>query len=230
MAIITYKIEDDRGGRLKAATRTACNFWNSYLSPSHPIVIRVGTFWDDRNIIARAWEPYFNGPLQYGRVQFNRKFLRQYTDPEIAGTMAHELGHTLGFGWNTWATLFEKADGSFSEAAIEELPALKDMLVETDFGPGTRHSHWDEERFGAELMTGIKDHFEHVLPVTIDVMGLLGHTVTQSLSEPRKLDDLLREAEGLLFSRRSEAKALDLDYFEVTTIEEEIAVSDDRSR
>ena len=31
--LITYKIVSDVDGRLKAATRAACNFWNRFLQP-----------------------------------------------------------------------------------------------------------------------------------------------------------------------------------------------------
>lgn len=30
-------------------------------------------------------------------------------------------------------------------------------------------------------MTGYQDHGEHVLPVTIDLMGILGHAVNEQL-------------------------------------------------
>jgi hypothetical protein len=44
MNLITYKIVSDVDGRLKAAARTACNFWNRFVVPSSSIVIRLGTF------------------------------------------------------------------------------------------------------------------------------------------------------------------------------------------
>lgn len=42
--LITYKIVADVNGRLKAAARTSCNFWNRFIEPSSPIVIRLGVF------------------------------------------------------------------------------------------------------------------------------------------------------------------------------------------
>src|SRR5688572_6945673 len=34
MALITYKIVNDEGGKVKKAARVACNFWNAYVTPS----------------------------------------------------------------------------------------------------------------------------------------------------------------------------------------------------
>lgn len=41
--LITYKIVSDVDGRLKAATRAACNFWNRFLQPRASVVVRIGT-------------------------------------------------------------------------------------------------------------------------------------------------------------------------------------------
>jgi hypothetical protein len=108
--------------------------------------------------------------------------------------------------------------GKFTSAATNALPDLEDMRVETDYGSGTRYSHWDEERHDEELMTGFKDHTEHVLPVTIRVMTLLGHRIQEDL--PRKTDmvTLLDALAQVVFSRQAEAKALNLDHFEPTDL------------
>ena len=45
------------------------------------------------------------------------------------------------------------ANGVFTEDATNALGDLKDMRVETDFGPGTKYSHWDEQLHDKELMT-----------------------------------------------------------------------------
>ena len=57
---ITYKIEDDLGGILKKGVRTACNFWNRFISPKYSVVIRLGIFSLNGNTIARAYKPYEN--------------------------------------------------------------------------------------------------------------------------------------------------------------------------
>ena len=86
---------------------------------------------------------------------------------------------------------------------------------------GTR-SDWDEEKFDKELMTGIQDQGEHVLPVTIDLMKVLGHTVSVQLETKTDLAELVQEAEGMVFSRQDEVQSLDLDYFEDTELFETI--------
>ena len=44
--LITYNIRSDVDGRLKEATKTACNFWNYYVEPKQNIVLNVETrFW-----------------------------------------------------------------------------------------------------------------------------------------------------------------------------------------
>lgn len=219
--LITYKIVADDGGRLKSAARTACNFWNRFIEPSSSIVVRLGIFTSFGTTIARAYEPYSRAGVVYGVIEFNTKFLPEFTDKQVAGTIAHEIGHTLGYGWDKWMTLFHAATGRFKAEAVAALPALARMRVETDYGPGTTLSHWDEEEFGAELMTGFKNDVEHVLPVTIDVAALLGHTVIERLKKRTRLDTLLSHAIGIEFTRQSQAKALDLDHFADTPVWEE---------
>jgi Leishmanolysin len=219
--LITYKIVDDVNGRLKTAARTACNFWNRFVQPKTNIVIRLGTFTSFGNTIARAYEPYKQGNTVYGVIEFNTHFIAQYNDVQVAGTVAHELGHTLGIGWSRWMKLFDANTGKFKAAAIQALPALANMSVETDYGPGTTLSHWDEDKFGTELMTGFKGGDEHVLPVTIDVVGLLGHRVIEQLKKKTSLDTLLAQVANVQFAQKDAAKALDLDYFKATPIWEE---------
>lgn len=220
--LITYKIDSDVSGRLKSAARTACNFWNRFVRPKKSIVIRLGIFSSFGNVIARAYEPYEEAGVTYGRVEFNTRFLNEFSPTETAGTVVHEIGHTLGIGWDKWMSLFNPATGKFKAMPVKRLPALKDMSVETDYGPGTTLVHWDEEQFGAELMTGLKNDSEFVLPVTIDVLRLLGHTVLERLTKKTALDALLLEVSAVQFQQKDFAKSLNLDHFVETPIWEEI--------
>lgn len=220
--LITYKIVSDLDGKLKAAARTACNFWNRFVQPRQNIVIRLGVFTSSGNVIARAYRPYNYKRITYGVVEFNTRYLGHYTGAEIAGTIVHEIGHTLGYGWDQWMALFDHDSGQFTAEAIARLPTLRTMRVETDYGPGTTLAHWDEEIFGAELMTGFKDRGEHVLPVTIDVAGLLGHKVVERLTRRTSLSRLLRDLSAVQFTRKRYAKSLDLDHFEKTPLLEEV--------
>ena len=220
--LITYKIVSDEDGKLKRCARIACNFWNRFIIPKSSIVIRLSIFTSAGTTIARAYKPYENNGIVYGVVEFNTKYLSQFKDNEISGTIIHEIGHTLGFGWDAWTSLFDSGTGIFTRAAIAVIRALQDMLVETEYGPGTRYSHWDEEKFNKELMTGFKDKGEHVLPVTIAVMKLLGHSINEELLEKTDLNTLMDALAQVVFSRQTEAKALNLDHFEETEIWENI--------
>lgn len=227
---ITYKIANDMDGRLKQAARTSCNFWNRFVEPYRAVVIRLDIFTSTGNVIARAYKPYEKDDTVYGRVEFNTKFLFDYTPAAIAGTVVHEIGHTLGIGWDDWKKLFHQASGRFKSAAVRRIAALADMEVERDFGPGTQFSHWDEEIFDRELMTGFKDAGEFVMPVTIDIMTLFGHDVIERLPQTTQLDDLLADAANSVFMRQDEARELDLDHFEKTDVFETLPHPKDEPR
>jgi DNA/RNA endonuclease G (NUC1) len=219
---ITYKLEDDNGDKLKRGVRTACNFWNRFVIPKFSIVIRLGLFTQNGNTIARAYEPFEKDNVRYGRVEFNTKYLNQYSDAHIAGTIIHEIGHSLGIGWKEWKDLFDARTGKFKAKVVRQLPELLDMEVERGGGPGTAMAHWDEGLFDKELMTGYKDENEVVMPITIDIMGVLGHDVVERLTSETPLSLLLSEVEGVVFSRQNEVRELNLDYFEETDLLETI--------
>ncbi len=223
--LVTYKIVDDENDKLKQAAKVACNFWNRFISPKSSIVIRLGIFTSSGRTIARAWKPYYSGETKYGKVQFNTKYLSQYSHYEIAGTVIHEIGHTLGIGWDEWNRTFNKNTGQFLSEYINIVPKLRGMFVEKEGGQGTKYSHWDEDRYDKELMTGYKDRAEHMLPVTIDVMRIFGHSINEGLNNKTDLKTLMLEAEGIQFSRESEVEHIDLEYFEETELAEEVPVS-----
>ncbi len=219
--LITYKIAADVDGKLKQSAKVSCNFWNRFVIPDSSIVIRLGIFTSNSSTIARAYQPYEKDGAVYGLVEFNTKYLSSYSRNEISGTIIHELGHTLGFGWDKWQKLFD-SKGKFTKAATDAIPDLKDMRVETDYGPGTRYAHWDEQTHDEELMTGFKDLSEHVLPVTIKIMTLFGHQIAEELPQKTDLGTLMDALAQVTFSRQEEAKAIDLDHFTPTDIWEKI--------
>ena len=222
--MVTYKIVADRNGKLKTAGITACNFWNGFIRPKTDIVIRLGLFTEDSDTIAQAWEPFKKSGVVYGRIEFNTEYLRSFSSNKVAGTIVHEIGHTLGVGWKKWLTLFDNDSGVFKPKAVEACRDLSEMEVELDGGPGTELSHWDEDIFKKELMTGYQDSAEHVLPVTVAVMGLLGHTVKKELKAKTGLNKLLKAEAAVTFSsaKKSEARKIDRDHFVETQVRETI--------
>lgn len=227
LKLITYKIVSDSGDKLKIGARTACNFWNRFILPKYSIVIRLGTFTQFGNTIARAYKPYEKDGVKYGKVEFNTKFLGSFSDEDIAGTIIHEIGHSLGIGWSEWLKLFDADTGIFTANAVKKIEALNKMEIELEGGPGTALAHWDEDRFDKEIMTGFKDTGgEHVLPVTIDVMELLGHRVVERLDRQMELGVLLEDAVSVIFSRQDEISEIDLEHFEETEIMETIPHED----
>ena len=108
--------------------------------------------------------------------------------------IVHEMGHVLGFGtlWNFGRQLLQgtNADPRFvGPAAIAGYLDVggrgSSVPVEEDFGPGTRLSHWDEETFDEELMTGfISLKGDSPLSVmTIGSMQDLGYVVSTATAD-----------------------------------------------
>ena len=142
-------------------------------------------------------------------LQERLRTIWQFDADQIAGTIVHEIGHSLGIGWEEWHNLYEPETGLFTPDAVGRLGKLAQMEVQRDYGCGTAFSHWDELRFDKELMTGIQDVGEYVLPVTIDLMEVLGHTVNERLEARTPLGDLLQKAASIVFSDESFFKAFE---------------------
>ncbi len=213
----TYRVVTDvERAKLKGAVRTACNFWNRFVKPKLKYVCRLETFTDSGNMIAQSFKPYKKDGVMYGKVEFNTTHLPRFNETKIAEILVHELGHTLGYGWDIWKTLFHHNTGHFKTEFINKLPALENMVVELGGDHATKYAHWDEDKHDNELMTGWRDENDRVLPVTIDVAELLGHQVLEHLNGPTGLDDLLTECKAIEFTQQELAKSIDLDYLEET--------------
>ncbi|HEV2816126.1 MAG TPA: leishmanolysin-related zinc metalloendopeptidase [Allosphingosinicella sp.] len=77
----------------------------------------------------------------------------------------HEMSHSLGFG-SIWDRLGLVTNGLFTgQNALDEFIAMggsgSGIPVEQDGGSGTAGSHWDEETFHNELMTGYINNGEN---------------------------------------------------------------------
>lgn len=221
-SIITYRIVSDHDDRLRKAAKVACDFWNHFIQPESPLVLRMGASANTNGMIALSFAPYKDADGSvYSYVQFNTAYLRRYSRTDLATILIHEIAHALGFGRERWKNLFDWRNGRFLQQAVAQLPALKEMRVETHGGRHTRLMHWDERRHDNELMTGTKDRSEYVLPVTIDVMALLGHTVVHRLESRQRVSHLLEKFTNQAFTRGDDVASINLDHFVETDVLEE---------
>jgi hypothetical protein len=107
--------------------------------------------------------------------------------------VVHEMGHVLGIGtlWDFNRDLLQgtAADPRFvgpnAIAGFHDVGGRGATIpVEDGGGPGTRFSHWDEETFDAELMTGFIALGESPLSVmTIGSMQDLGYVVNNNAAD-----------------------------------------------
>ncbi|HEX6434839.1 MAG TPA: leishmanolysin-related zinc metalloendopeptidase [Gemmatimonadales bacterium] len=108
--------------------------------------------------------------------------------------VVHEMGHVLGIGtlWNFGRSLLQGANtqdprfvGPMAIAGYLDVGGRGNSVpVEEGFGPGTRLSHWDEETFDKELMTGFIGTKGAPLSVmTIGSMGDLGYQVSAATAD-----------------------------------------------
>ena len=101
--------------------------------------------------------------------------------------VVHEMAHSLGVG-SIWSRLGLVTDGLFTgENAVAEYHAMGGTLsgipVEQDGGSGTAGSHWDEEIFGNELMTGYINAGENYFTeMSAASFADLGYVITSDLA------------------------------------------------
>jgi hypothetical protein len=131
------------------------------------------------------------------------------SDGDLVETIVHEMGHVLGLGTNwEFAPYYELLDydpsdgapdcataggffdrpeytGAAGVAAYGDLGGFGDVPVEESGGIGTQCGHWDEERFGNELMTGFleKGQDNPLSEMTIASLEDIGLTVDRSRAD-----------------------------------------------
>ncbi len=109
-----------------------------------------------------------------------------HTDGLWADIVFHEMMHSIGFG-TVWSYL-DLLDGAGTdsplfngvEANIAYQRDYEDAIdagvpVEQDGGGGTRDSHWDEETFDNEIMTGYIDTANYLSNMTVASLDDLGY-------------------------------------------------------
>jgi hypothetical protein len=107
--------------------------------------------------------------------------------------VVHEMGHVLGIGtlWDFGRDLLQGSAtdprfvGPNAIAGFHEVGGRGATIpVEEDGGPGTRFSHWDDETFDTELMTGFIGLGESPLSVmTSGSMADLGYVVNNNAAD-----------------------------------------------
>ena len=149
------------------------------LGQAGPTVVRSGSFLPARGI------------MQFDAADLD--FLME--EGLFDDVILHEMDHVLGFGtiWELQNLLtgIDSSDPRFvglgATAEYNNIFGVSesDVPVEADFGPGTALSHWDEELFGNELMTGFINLGPNPLSrITAASMGDLGYEVNVDAADP----------------------------------------------
>jgi hypothetical protein len=100
----------------------------------------------------------------------------------FADVVLHEMSHSLGFG-SIWDRLGLVTNGVYTgENANDEYFAMggtgAGIPIEQDGGSGTAGSHWDEETFGNELLTGYLNAGENYFTAMSEAsFADLGYTI-----------------------------------------------------
>lgn len=147
-----------------------------------------------------------------GRMNFDVADLdNMEANGSLLGVVMHEMGHVLNlssFGWDNILGVLDydtalclDADtvtysGANGVARWHTLGGVGDVPVEENGIPGTGCSHWDEETFGDELMTGYIALSTSLSTVTIGSLDDLGYEVDYAAADPYTLppDEPVRSA------------------------------------
>lgn len=106
-------------------------------------------------------------------------------------TVLHEMFHALGFGvtWQSQGLLSNNGEAGLRftganathaynteyEDVTKDPHSNAGVPVEEHGGAGTRGSHWDEDVFDEEFMTGILDRHDHISPISIAALEDMGY-------------------------------------------------------
>lgn len=118
--------------------------------------------------------------------------LADANNPLLKQIVLHEFGHALGFGSflfgqknlvDATGTLFVGANALREYRSIFGRPTATGVPLETGGGAGTAGSHWEENTFQSELMTGFATGALPLSRLTIGAMQDLGYTVNYARAD-----------------------------------------------
>jgi len=129
-------------------------------------------------------------------MQFDTADANDFND---AGTwddiVLHEMLHSIGFSSNIWARLglisgnwtdspyFTGQNAKIAYEALFGADASLGVPLEEDGGIGTAYSHWDEEIFDNELMTGFINDDNYLSDMTIAALEDMGYDTVFDASD-----------------------------------------------
>ena len=143
-----------------------------------------------------------------GIMSFDTADLAQLeADGSLVRVIVHEMGHVLGLGtiWDRFG-LAQGVGGLdprfIGPSAMREFQALRGpgaplegVPLANSGGPGTRDSHWREEVFGNELMSGFLDTGVNPLSrLTVGALEDVGYEVDYDAADPYTLPTALELA------------------------------------
>lgn len=108
---------------------------------------------------------------------------------QFVGTLTHELGHGLGFVAGGIFSQFVTANSFTGPSAVAEYQRMfrlnaTSIPLENGGGGGTAGSHWEEDIFSSELMTGYVAAVMQLSRVTVAAFQDLGYQVSFSGADP----------------------------------------------
>jgi len=141
----------------------------------------------------------------FGVMKFDSADVSRQTAPDLEQTITHEMLHVVGFGvfWDARYKNLLSAPGQPGDAYTGAggvagckgvggtVTCATSVPVEdcvgrstSTCGPGTQDSHWKENIFGTELMTGyLNNGFNALSAMTIKSFEDLGYTVNTSAAD-----------------------------------------------
>jgi hypothetical protein len=143
----------------------------------------------------------------FGRMQFDVDDMALLEDGGfLEAVVLHEMGHVLGFGtlWDDFGLLVDPADSdptiedphftgaqalaAFNAAGGGAYAGQKVPVMDVG-GPGTINSHWRDEVFDPELMTGfLNNGFNPLSAISVRSLQDLGYTVNVAGADAFTLD------------------------------------------